>query len=215
MKVRDIEKLEKDAHQHVSDYHNLRPPKPMEVMSEDVLWMISEIKRLKKEKKRMLNSLQRWMDRKNKIKEDDASTKDTLAIQIVCLEDEVEMLRKNLDKQELKALAAQTILRKQKDKTRELQRKVKELINEKHPLPFDQLKNFELRTTNILLKSALRDLVMYSGRVIQEARHHKMHTVISVSMKNVLDALELGSGEEAIKALEVADKLDKEYGDEK
>jgi hypothetical protein len=119
------------------------------------------------------------------------------------------MLRAREEKLEFKALAARTIIRKHKSTVLELEDKIKKLINEKHPLPFDQLKNFELRTSNTLLRSALRDLVIYSGRVIQEAQHHKMHDVISLYMKNVLYALERGSGEEAIKALEYADEVEK------
>lgn len=59
----------------------------------------------------MLDSLERWLNRKKKIKEDPT---EVLSIQIVCLEDEVEMLREHLENLELKELAARTIIRKQK-----------------------------------------------------------------------------------------------------
>jgi hypothetical protein len=55
--IKELENLENAALQHVSDYHNLRPAKPMETFPEDILWLISQVKKLRKEKKKNVKLL--------------------------------------------------------------------------------------------------------------------------------------------------------------
>lgn len=156
----------------------------------------------------MLKFLERWLKKEKNEDEVTVGTKPNIVLEL--MDEEIEELRSEIEKLRFQDLANKTIIRSQNKQIRELNEKIKKLIDTKHPLPVGELDNFQLKSSNLLLKIALRDLVTYSGKVIQEAKHHEMHNVISIHMKRVLDALEKASGSPAIEALAFADKVEKE-----